>query len=422
MKIALMPNLSKQNAHTYTVRIIKRLLELQCEIFLYAKYRDYFDIQAIHFYEDFSDMVRECDAVITIGGDGTIIHAAKHAAAAAKPILGINLGRIGFVAGLEIDELDKLKYLISGDYKVENRMLLKVTVHTGAEEREIYALNDAVVSRGSLSRMVDLSVSYTGSKVTQYRADGLIVSTPTGSTAYSLSAGGPVIEPEMRCMVLTPICAHSLFSRSVIFGPDEKLSISASTRDGEGNAYLTVDGETSVLLRERDVIDILPAAHSVRLIKLKNKGFYEILNEKLSERIQQHNIDAQEELLKLLRAEGYDVTQATVSRDIKELRLVKTLANDGKYKYSTGKSESSDISLKFFSLFADSVLSVEFAGNMVALKCMTGMAQAVCAAMDSMQWDGVVATLAGDDTIFILVRNEAAAINLVTELKKIMKS
>lgn len=284
MKIALMPNLSKQNAHTYTVRIIKRLLELQCEIFLYAKYRDYFDIQEIHFYEDFSDMVRECDAVITIGGDGTIIHAAKHAAAAAKPILGINLGRIGFVAGLEIDELDKLEYLISGDYKVENRMLLKVTVHTGAGEREIYALNDAVVSRGSLSRMVDLSVSYTGNKITQYRADGLIVSTPTGSTAYSLSAGGPVIEPEMRCMVLTPICAHSLFSRSVIFGPDEKLSISAFTRDGEGNAYLTVDGETSVLLRERDVIDILPAAHSVRLIKLKNKGFYEILNEKLSER------------------------------------------------------------------------------------------------------------------------------------------
>ena len=142
MKIALMPNLSKQNAHTYTVRIIKRLLELQCEIFLYAKYRDYFDIQAIHFIEDFSDMVRECDAVITMRGDGTIIHAAKHAAAAAKPILGINLGRIGFVAGLEIDELDKLKYLISGDYKVENRMLLKVTVHTATGEREIYALNE----------------------------------------------------------------------------------------------------------------------------------------------------------------------------------------------------------------------------------------------------------------------------------------
>ena len=143
---------------------------------------------------------------------------------------------------------------------------------------------------------------------------------------------------------------------------------------------------------------------------------------KIIELISQYDIETQEELAEYLNNAGFKVTQATVSRDIKELRLVKTLANDGKYKYSTGKSESSDISLKFFSLFADSVLSVEFAGNMVALKCMTGMAQAVCAAMDSMQWDGVVATLAGDDTIFILVRNEAAAINLVTELKKIMKS
>ena len=143
---------------------------------------------------------------------------------------------------------------------------------------------------------------------------------------------------------------------------------------------------------------------------------------KILELIAQEDIETQEQLLAALEKCGFHSTQATISRDIKELRLVKTLANDGKYKYSTGKSESSDISLKFFSLFADSVLSVEFAGNMVALKCMTGMAQAVCAAMDSMQWDGVVATLAGDDTIFILVRNEAAAINLVTELKKIMKS
>ena len=146
MKIALMPNLSKQNAHTYTVRIIKRLLELQCEIFLYAKYRDYFDIQTIHFCEDFSDMVRECDAE-SPSGRRHDYPCGKACLPLQKPILGINLGRIGFVAGLEIDELDKLKYLISGDYKVENRMLLKVTVHTGAEEQEIYALNDAVVSR-----------------------------------------------------------------------------------------------------------------------------------------------------------------------------------------------------------------------------------------------------------------------------------
>lgn len=284
MKITLIPNLSKKDAQIYTVRIIERLVELNCEIFLSEDYRGVFSANQLRFFDGFSQMLAECDAVVTIGGDGTIIHAAKYAAKAGKPILGINLGRIGFVAGLEIDELDQLKCLISGEYRVENRMLLEITVHSAAQSQVICAMNDAVVSRGSLSRMVDLSVSYTGNRVTQYRADGLIVSTPTGSTAYSLSAGGPVIEPEMRCMLLTPICAHSLFSRSVIFGPDEKLSISACARDGEENAYLTVDGEISVSLREEDVIDVRPADFSVQLIKLKDKGFYEILNEKLSER------------------------------------------------------------------------------------------------------------------------------------------
>lgn len=141
---------------------------------------------------------------------------------------------------------------------------------------------------------------------------------------------------------------------------------------------------------------------------------------KILELIQDNTIDTQEELLRLLKRDGYDVTQATVSRDIKELRLIKILASNGQYKYSTGKNETTDISVKFYSLFSDSVLNVEFAGNIVVLKCMVGMAQAVCAAMDSMHWDGVVGTLAGDDTIFILVRNENSAINLVSEFKKLI--
>lgn len=141
---------------------------------------------------------------------------------------------------------------------------------------------------------------------------------------------------------------------------------------------------------------------------------------KILELIQQYNIDTQEELLRRLREEGYDVTQATVSRDIKELRLIKTLANDGKYKYATGKLETNDISAKFFTLFANSVLSVEFAGNMVVIKSMSGMAQAVCAALDSMHWEGVVGTLAGEDTIFIVMRSENSAINMVSELKRLL--
>ena len=141
---------------------------------------------------------------------------------------------------------------------------------------------------------------------------------------------------------------------------------------------------------------------------------------KILELIQKHDIETQEELLGLLKNDGFDVTQATVSRDIKELRLIKTLSNDGRYKYSTCKTENTDFSTKFYSLFADSVYSVDYAGNIVALKSMSGMAQAVCASMDAMHWEGVVGTLAGEDTIFILVRNEERAVSLTTEFKNLL--
>lgn len=141
---------------------------------------------------------------------------------------------------------------------------------------------------------------------------------------------------------------------------------------------------------------------------------------KILELINTYHIDTQEELLKRLRDDGFDVTQATVSRDIKELRLVKILSNDGKYKYSTGKETTKDISSKFFSLFEDSALAVDNAMNIVVVKCLSGMAQAICAAMDSIHWSGVVGTLAGDDTILILCKEETVAVNMVEELKKLI--
>lgn len=139
---------------------------------------------------------------------------------------------------------------------------------------------------------------------------------------------------------------------------------------------------------------------------------------KILELIQKYPIDTQDELLNCLRKDGFEVTQATVSRDIKELRLVKTLSSDGRYRYSTGKTLSSDMSAKFHGLFKDSVHAVDYAGNTVVIKCMVGMAQAVCTAMDSLHWNGIVGTLAGDDTIFVLARNENAAYSLVIQLKK----
>ncbi|MCI9272830.1 MAG: NAD(+)/NADH kinase [Clostridiales bacterium] len=283
MKIAILPNLNKNDAHKHTVQIIRKLLELKADILMFSRYQDYFNCEEIVFYQDFYEMVADCDVMLAIGGDGTIIHAAKHAAIAGKPLLGINLGRIGFVAGLELNELDRLKDLVDGDYHIEKRMMLEVAIQNQEKSDTFYALNDAVISRGSLSRMIDLNVGFHDNKISHYRADGLIISTPTGSTAYSLSAGGPVIEPVMRCMLLTPICSHSLFSRSVLFGEDARLSVQAPAVD-DNEIFLTIDGETSVQLDAEDTVQIQAAAIQVHLIKIKDISFYEVLNEKLSER------------------------------------------------------------------------------------------------------------------------------------------
>ena len=142
---------------------------------------------------------------------------------------------------------------------------------------------------------------------------------------------------------------------------------------------------------------------------------------KILELINEFNIDTQEELLRLLREAGFEVTQATVSRDIKELRLVKTLSQDGKYKYTVSMDSMNDFSSKFYSLLSDSAIHIDYACNMVVIKCLTGMANAVCAAMDSMKWEGTIGTLAGDDTIFIVMKNEEYAENLVIELKKLVR-
>lgn len=283
MKIAILPNLNKVDAHKHTVRVIQKLVDLGADILMYAKYQDYFHCDEIVFYQDFYEMVTYCDVMIAIGGDGTIIHTAKHAAIASKPLLGINLGRIGFVAGLELNELDRLQDLVDGRYHVEKRMMLEVAISQKEQKETYYALNDAVISRGALSRMIDLSVGFHDNKISHYRADGLIISTPTGSTAYSLSAGGPVIEPVMHCMLLTPICSHSLFSRSVLFGEDAKLTVQAAEGD-DNEIFLTIDGETSVQLHEDDTVAIQAAEIEVSLIKIKDISFYEVLNEKLSER------------------------------------------------------------------------------------------------------------------------------------------
>lgn len=280
MKIAIIPNTDKLGTFTLVPPICQRLTSLGAETLMERKYRNKFPSLGLQFMPS-TEMFAECDVVIALGGDGTIIHAAKRAAMFNKAVLGINVGRLGFMAGLEVNELSNLSRLMEGDYSIDQRMMLEVGISSGDEV--FYALNDAVVTKNALSRIVDLSIQIDGDAVAKYRADGIILATPTGSTAYSLSAGGPVVDPQMRCMLMTPICPHSLFARSIMFSEDSRLSITTHCAPGT-STFLTVDGEHGRSLHSDDVVTIRKAELSASLIRLKPQAFYQVLHEKLVDR------------------------------------------------------------------------------------------------------------------------------------------
>lgn len=278
-KIAIIPNIYRDDTKIVAMGVANELLKYDTELYMPADCT-YGDIPEQVVRIPCEDIFKKCDAIIAIGGDGTIIGTARDAAAFKKPVLGINAGRLGFMAGLERNELHELKRLVSGDYCIQNRMMLEMEYDSG--DGKIYSLNDIVISRANISRIVDLNVSCDGSHVNSYRADGLIVSTPTGSTAYSLSAGGPVVDPQINCMLLTPICPHSLFSRTIMFRPD--LCIEIETNCCDGDMMVTIDGHDTVPVSGGEKIRIKCSDRWAELIKIKDEDFYDVLREKLTKR------------------------------------------------------------------------------------------------------------------------------------------
>ena len=227
-------------------------------------------------------LLEGADVVLALGGDGTLIHVAKHAARFHCPVLGINCGHLGFMAGLEVEELTNLSALMAGTYTVSERMILEITVHKQSEDLVFYALNEAVISRGNPSRMISLSVLSDDRPVASYRADGVIVATPTGSTAYSLSAGGPIVDPSVNCLLMTPICPHSLHTRPYIFGADVQLALQPN--DVGREIYLTVDGEDAVSLTYGDTVTVRRSDLTAKIVQIRPAAFYEVLNQKLMDR------------------------------------------------------------------------------------------------------------------------------------------
>lgn len=231
----------------------------------------------------FSKLDRElpnADLVICFGGDGTILHMAKTATRKGIPILGVNIGTMGFMAELESSELDKLALLAEGKYSLDRRMMLDVTVQ---RDRDIIfhdiCLNDVVITKGAVARIVHLAVKCDGVEAMECGGDGVIVSTPTGSTAYSLSAGGPIVEPEARNIIITPICAHDVGSRCIV-ASDQRVVTVSMVRNARRNAYLSVDGGKALRLNMGDVATIKKSHLETKLIRLKDRSFYDVVNAK----------------------------------------------------------------------------------------------------------------------------------------------
>ena len=227
------------------------------------------------------EISQQADLLIVLGGDGTLLSVARAAHPHNIPILAVNLGSLGFLAEISIDELyPTLENILAGKFEIENRMLLNACIWRNGEKVEDHnVLNDVVINKGAVARVINLQVLVNGQYMTSYRADGLIIATPTGSTAYSLSAGGPIIHPSMHTLVLSPICPFTLTNRSILI-PDQSI-IQVKLAAEYDDVRVTLDGQEGYDMRAGDILEIKKTKTSLQLIRGPNKNYYQILRDKL---------------------------------------------------------------------------------------------------------------------------------------------
>lgn len=282
MKIFVCVNPKKENSRKAFASVVMKLKEFGAEILLDSANREAAEKDGIvgAAYGSAERNAAECDVFVTIGGDGTILRWGKRAAAAKKPLLGVNTGRLGFMATLETDRLDKLEGLFNGKYSISRRMMIDVTLERKTETKKLVALNDVVMFKSSASKLPEYVVSCDNAEVSRVRADGVIISTPTGSTAYSLSAGGPIIDPQLCCFELTSLCSHTLFNRPMIFSAESVLTAHYVGYENS-SVFVTVDGADSIDLHEDERIIIEKSDLELELIDLSENSFYNSIHNKL---------------------------------------------------------------------------------------------------------------------------------------------
>jgi NAD+ kinase len=223
----------------------------------------------------------KADVLLVLGGDGTMLNAARLAAERSIPILGVNMGGLGFLTEVRLESLyPSLERVFANDYVLDERLMLRIHIHRNGETvAQGVVLNDVVISKGTLARMIELKIAIEGRFVTNLRSDGLIVSSPTGSTAYSLSAGGPIIDPAVQSLILTPVCPHTLTHRPLIVPGKDKIDLTLTSTDP--GAMATLDGQVGVPITQGDTVTIQTSENRTRLIRFPESNYYDVLREKL---------------------------------------------------------------------------------------------------------------------------------------------
>ncbi len=281
MNVCIIPNLTRKKAPGIT-RDICAILEnegIGCAFEKTLK-NELSDIKNAVFLPE-NELYENCSAVISVGGDGSVLRAAKKAAEYDKLIIGVNAGNLAYLCDIDSDELGLLSKIKSGEYTIKEHMLLSFEKYTGGELKSSgICVNDIAFARGSQIGLTGLHIKANGKPIADYVADGVIIATPTGSTAYSMSAGGPIAEPTLEAMLLTPICPHSLFFRPYIFSAETEFEITPSQNAGK-SVYFSCDGSKAEKLEKNSVIKVKKADKKARFLSIKSDNFIDVLNKKI---------------------------------------------------------------------------------------------------------------------------------------------
>ena len=281
MTVFLVPNLQKERAVLIAHAAIEQLTACGVTVLMSSAVQAAFPDEPVDFITE-QQAFSTCDVVVTVGGDGTILQAARRGLSYGKPLLGINVGRLGFLATVEADELHKLKRLAQGDYRLDTRSILAVQIGNDKEKTQI-ALNEVVIAKSFVSQTMDVEIYCDDTLVNQYAGDGVIIATPTGSTAYSLSAGGPILDARIAGLVVTPICAHSMHSPPMVFSAQRRLRVAVACTKND-YVYYSCDGQKEQQLSHSDTVEVSLSDQSMTLVSLQDADQFEAIDKKLKGR------------------------------------------------------------------------------------------------------------------------------------------